>query len=327
MREERSTIDGFGEALCEVGRERSEIVALVADTLKSMGVLAFKESCPERVFDLGIAEQNMIMVAAGLASTGKIVFAASYAVFLSLRTLEQIRTFIAYPGLKVRIVAGLGGLSGGRDGVTHQGTEDLSLLRAIPNMTVINPADATEVEKAVRALVDWPGPAYLRLSRLKTPVFFSADHPFQIGRANLLQPEGEDVALVVTGLPVGLALEASDAMRKEGIGAPVLEFHTLKPMDKEALFSLASRCGAVVSIEENNILGGLGSAVAELLAESYPVPVFRVGIADRFSESASREELWQQAGLTVENVLAAAKRALALKEAMATRGRKGHDPR
>ncbi|HEX9920305.1 MAG TPA: transketolase C-terminal domain-containing protein, partial [Candidatus Methylomirabilis sp.] len=299
MNEARSTIEAFGQSLLAVGQERSEVVALVADTLKSMGVLPFKQACPERVFDLGIAEQNMMMAAAGLASTGKIPFVASYAVFLSMRTLEQIRTFIAYPGLKVRVVAGLGGLSGAFDGVTHQGTEDLSIMRAIPGMTVINPADAVSVERAVRALVDWPGPAYLRLARVKTPVLFGEDYQFQIGKANLLRPGGAEVALIATGLPVRLALEAADLLKRDGISASVLECHTLKPIDREALLVLASQCGAAVTIEENNIVGGLGSAVAETLSEAHPIPIVRVGIRDCYSESASQDQLCEQAGLTV----------------------------
>jgi transketolase len=217
----------------------------------------------------------------------------------------------------VRVVAGLGGLSGAKDGVTHQGTEDLSIMRSIPNMAVINPADATEAEKAVRALLDWPGPAYLRLARIKSPVLFGEDRRFQIGRANLLRPEGQDVALIATGLSVRLALEAAEALKGEGISAPVLECHTLKPMDKEALLAVARQCGAAVTIEENNILGGLGSAVAEVVAEGHPVPVIRVGIADCYSESASQDQLCEQAGLTVENVVGAAKRAIALKNHMA----------
>ena len=319
MNESRSTIEAFGQSLLAVGQERSEVVALVADTLKSMGVLPFKQACPERVFDLGIAEQNMMMAAAGLASTGKIPFVASYAVFLSMRTLEQIRTFIAYPGLKVRVVAGLGGLSGAFDGVTHQGTEDLSIMRAIPNMTVINPADAVSVERAVRALVDWPGPAYLRLARVKTPVLFGEDYQFQIGKANLLRPGGAEVALIATGLPVRLALEAADLLKRDGISASVLECHTLKPIDREALLVLASQCGAAVTIEENNIVGGLGSAVAETLSEAHPIPIVRVGIRDCYSESASQDQLCEQAGLTVENVVRAGKRAIALKNEMAKR--------
>lgn len=319
MNEARSTIEAFGQSLLAVGQERSEVVALVADTLKSMGVLPFKQACPERVFDLGIAEQNMMMAAAGLASTGKIPFVASYAVFLSMRTLEQIRTFIAYPGLKVRVVAGLGGLSGAFDGVTHQGTEDLSIMRAIPNMTVINPADAVSVERAVRALVDWPGPAYLRLARVKTPVLFGEDYQFQIGKANLLRPGGAEVALIATGLPVRLALEAADLLKRDGISASVLECHTLKPIDREALLVLASQCGAAVTIEENNIVGGLGSAVAETLSEAHPIPIVRVGIRDCYSESASQDQLCEQAGLTVENVVRAGKRAIALKNEMAKR--------
>lgn len=319
MNESRSTIEAFGQSLLAVGQERSEVVALVADTLKSMGVLPFKQACPERVFDLGIAEQNMMMAAAGLASTGKIPFVASYAVFLSMRTLEQIRTFIAYPGLKVRVVAGLGGLSGAFDGVTHQGTEDLSIMRAIPNMTVINPADAVSVERAVRALVDWPGPAYLRLARVKTPVLFGEDYQFQIGKANLLRPGGAEVALIATGLPVRLALEAADLLKRDGISASVLECHTLKPIDREALLALASQCEAAVTIEENNIVGGLGSAVAETLSETHPIPIVRVGIRDCYSESASQDQLCEQAGLTVENVVRAAQRAIALKNEMAKR--------
>jgi transketolase len=319
MNESRSTIEAFGQSLLAVGQERSEVVALVADTLKSMGVLPFKQACPERVFDLGIAEQNMMMAAAGLASTGKIPFVASYAVFLSMRTLEQIRTFIAYPGLKVRVVAGLGGLSGAFDGVTHQGTEDLSIMRAIPNMTVINPADAVSVERAVRALVDWPGPAYLRLARVKTPVLFGEDYQFQIGKANLLRPGGAEVALIATGLPVRLALEAADLLKRDGISASVLECHTLKPIDREALLALASQCGAAVTIEENNIVGGLGSAVAETLSEAHPIPIVRVGIRDCYSESASQDQLCEQAGLTVENVVRAAQRAIALKRKTAKR--------
>ncbi|MFH0872014.1 MAG: transketolase C-terminal domain-containing protein [bacterium] len=319
MNESRSTIEAFGQSLLAVGQERSEVVVLVADTLKSMGVLPFKQAYPERVFDLGIAEQNMMMAAAGLASTGKIPFVASYAVFLSMRTLEQIRTFIAYPGLKVRVVAGLGGLSGAFDGVTHQGTEDLSIMRAIPNMTVINPADAVSVERAVRALVDWPGPAYLRLARVKTPVLFGEDYQFQIGKANLLRPGGAEVALIATGLPVRLALEAADLLKRDGISASVLECHTLKPIDREALLALASQCGAAVTIEENNIVGGLGSAVAETLSEAHPIPIVRVGIRDCYSESASQDQLCEQAGLTVENVVRAAQRAIALKRKTAKR--------
>jgi transketolase len=299
------------------------VVALVADTLKSMAVLPCKEVCSDRVFDLGIAEQNMMMAAAGLASTGKIVFVASYAVFLSMRTLEQIRTFIAYPGLRVRVVAGLGGFSGALDGVTHQGTEDLSIMRSIPNMAVINPADAVEVEKAVKGLVDWPGPAYLRLARIKSPVLFGEDHPFEIGKANLLHSAGKDVALIATGLPVRLALEAASALKGEGISASVLECHTLKPIDKEAIASVASQCGTAVTIEENNIVGGLGSAVAEVLSESYPIPILRLGIQDRFGESASQDQLWTEAGLTVENLVRAAKQAVSLKGEVVKGNRQG----
>lgn len=309
MAEMISTRVAFGEALRDLARAGYDVVAVTADTSKSMCVDLLAQEFPERWVDTGVAEQNMMMIAAGLAAAGKIVFASSYSVFTSMRCCEQLRTFVAYPFLNVKVAAGLGGLTAGIEGVTHVAMEDLGIVRCIPNMTILNPADATTTRMSVKAAADWPGPVYIRLGRDASPVLFDHNYQFQIGKA-VHHREGDDVALVASGLILGEALEASDLLTREGIGVYLLEMHTLKPLDKEKLLEIAQRTKAVVTVEEHSIVGGLGSAVAEVLSENYPVIMERVGIKDIFAESGTPEELRQKFGLTSQNIVETVKRVL-----------------
>ena len=307
-------VESVGRALIRLGEERPEVVTVVADTLKTMGVAAFAERFPKRSVNVGIAEQNAVMMAAGLATTGKTPFVATYAVFLSMRTLEQIRTFVCYPKLNVKFIAGLGGLAGNVHGPTHLGVEDVSIVRAIANLTIVVPADAVAAERLLLGAADYPGPVYVRLGA-GCPTIYDEGATFEIGRAVPLKADGQDVTIVAMGVMVGKALEAAKLLESEGIGARVLDVHTLKPLDREAVLAWASETGAVVTAEENGLSGGLGSAVAEALGESCPMPLERVGIADSFGDTAlSYGELLAKFGLTADSVAAAARRAIARKK-------------
>ncbi len=307
-----SSIQVLGDTLIRLGAEREDVVVCVADTLKTMGVDSFGQRFPDRLFNFGIAEQNAVMAAAGLASAGKIPFVASYAVFLSMRTLEQLRTFVAYPHLNVKVLAGLGGYSAAINGVTHAATEDLSVMRAIPGMTVIVPADAVGIEKAVYAAAEHQGPVYIRIG-MDVPAVHGPDYRFEIGKGVPLRTEGRDAAIIACGIMVGRALEAADQLAAEGLRVQVVEMPTLKPIDRKAIVRLARETGAIVTVEENNILGGLGGAVAEVLVEEIPTPLERVGILDCYADTGSQDELLEHFGLTVPHIVESVRRVVARK--------------
>lgn len=314
MIKKENTRKAFGETVRDLAREKDNVVVVSADTFKSMRVDLMKEEFPERCFEVGIAEQNMIMVAAGLAATGKIVFATSYSVFTSMRALEQLRTFVAYPNLNVKVVAGLGGFTAGIEGITHIAMEDLGIVRCIPNMIIINPADGIATRKVIRAAADCFGPVYIRIGRDDTPVIFNGDYQFSIGKANLLRDVGKEATILATGFMVHQALEAVGCLQKEGIGVRLIEIHTIKPIDTEAIVKAAKETGAIVTVEEHNCIGGLGSAVAEVLVKNRPVPMEQVAVGDIFTESARPEELRDYYGLTTENIIKSVKKVIARKK-------------
>ena len=307
-----ATRDAYGEALAELGAVNENIVVLEADLSKSTKTSDFKKVYPERHFNMGIAEQNMLGVAAGFAAAGKIPFASSFAVFATGRAYDQIRNSIAYPNLNVKIAATHAGLTVGEDGGSHQMLEDIALMRALPNMTVIVPADGIETKQAVKAAAEYEGPVYIRMGRPKVPVLFDENYTFEIGKGVVLK-EGTDVTLVGTGIMVSKAVEAAELLAAEGISAAVVNISTIKPLDAELIIAQAQKTGAIVTCEEHNIYGGLGSAVAELLVENCPVPMARVGVADKFGESGLPDELLEKYGLTAANIAAQAKAVIARK--------------
>ena len=309
MTKKIATREAYGEALLQLGRENSNVVVLDADLSKSTKTYDFGKHFPERFFNMGIAEQNMMGTAAGLAASGKIAFASTFAVFASGRAFEQIRNSIAYPKLNVKIGASHAGITVGEDGGSHQAIEDIAIMRAIPNMTVFVPADAVETAAIVRAAAQIDGPVYIRLGRLGVPIIHGDNFEFKPGRAVKLR-EGKDVTLVATGIMVTTALEAAVELAAEGIEATVLDMHTIKPLDMEAVISAANSTGAIVTAEEHSIIGGLGSAVAEVLAENCLVPLKRVGIQDSFGESGKPAELLEKYGLTAKHLVSAAKEVL-----------------
>ena len=299
----------YGEALLELGRANEKVVALEADLGKSTMSNMFGGEFPERYFQMGIAEANMISAAAGLALTGHVAFASTFAVFGAGRAFEQVRNSICYSKANVKIGCSHAGPSCGEDGGSHQAVEDISLMRTLPNMTVLVPADANEMEKAVFAAAKYDGPVYIRTGRLPTDICIPEDMGFEIGKANLLK-DGRDVAIIACGIMVPQALMAAEALEARGIHARVLDMHTIKPLDEEAVRSAAKDCGAVVTAEEHSIIGGLGSAVAEVLADRSGVPFERVGIMDRFGQSGKPPILFEEYGLTDKAILAACERVM-----------------
>jgi len=308
-----ATREAYGKALQKLGAENKDIVVLDADLAKSTKTADFAKLFPERFFDMGVAESNMLGTAAGLAAAGKIPFASSFAVFATGRAFEQIRNSIAYPALNVKIAATHAGLSVGEDGASHQSIEDIAIMRVLPNMTVIVPADGAETEKAIRAAVEIKGPVYIRLGRLGLPVLFDENYQFTLGKAVTLQ-DGKDVTVIACGLMVAPAQDAAAELAKEGIQARVLNMHTIKPIDKDAIVAAARETGAIVTAEEHSIIGGLGGAVAEVLAETVPAPLERVGVKDTFGESGKPAELLEKYGLTAKDIVAAVKKVLARKK-------------
>ncbi|BCV24142.1 transketolase family protein [Gelria sp. Kuro-4] len=306
------TREACARTLVELGRENPDVVVFEADIAKSTKTLYFAKEFPDRFFEMGIAEQNMLGAAAGMATTGKLPFVSTYAVFASMRACEQIRTFICYPNLNVKIVASHGGLTPGNDGPTHQAIEDLAIMRSIPNMTVLMPADAVATRSLVRSAAQMHGPVYVRLTRDPVPVIYPEDTVFSIGKAVEFRP-GSDVTLIAIGDMVAWAAEAAEELAKEGISARVLDMHTLKPLDKEAVVKAAQETGALVTVEDHNIYGGLGSAVAEVVAEECLVPLKRVGIPDTFAESGEYELLLEKYGLGIKDIKRAAEAALSKK--------------
>ncbi len=314
MAEKKATREGFGAALAELG-DKYDFLVLDADLAAATKTGMFKKKFPDRFFDCGIAEGNMMGVAAGLAATGKKVFAASFAMFSAGRSYEQIRNSIGYPHLNVNIVGTHASITVGEDGATHQCNEDLALMRNIPGMTVICPADATEAFAAVEAVLNHDGPCYLRFGRYPVPNLtpeLLPDYKFEIGKG-IVYREGGDVTIVANGYMVHLALEAADILKAEGISAEVINIHTFKPFDAELVVASAKKTGAIVTAEEHSIKGGLGSAACEAVCERYPVPVLRVGVEDKFGRSGQVPELLELYGLTAENIAAKARLAISMK--------------
>lgn len=300
--EKIATRDAYGKALVELGSENPNVIVLDADLAGATKTANFKNAYPERFFDCGIAEANMVGIAAGLAATGKIPFVSSFAMFAAGRAFEQIRNSVAYPHLNVKICATHAGISVGEDGATHQCNEDIALMRAIPGMVVLNPADAAETRAAIRAACAYDGPVYVRLGRLAVPAFNDENCEFEIGKGVQLR-DGTDVTLVATGLMVARALEAAELLAAQGIDARVLNIHTLKPFDKEIVLKAAKETGALITCEEHSIIGGLYSAVCETLgSEGAPAKVAAVAIEDVFGQSGPAEELLEHYGLTAANI-------------------------
>ncbi len=307
-----ATRESYGNALAALG-EKYDIVVLDADLSKSTKTDTFKKAYPDRFINMGIAEQNMMSTAAGLASCGKVVFASSFAMFAAGRAFEQIRNSICYPNLNVKIGATHAGISVGEDGATHQCLEDIGIMRTIPNMVVINPADDVEARAAVEAAILHDGPVYLRFGRLAVPVLYDeSEYKFELGKGVLLR-DGTDVTIVATGLMVETALCAREELAKEGINARVVNIHTIKPIDREILIKAAKETGAIVTCEEHNVIGGLGSAVAEVICEEAPVPMERVGVNDEFGKSGVPADLFKDYGLTSEDIVRAVKKVISKK--------------
>jgi transketolase len=295
----------YGHALIELGKTRKDVVVLDADLSGSTRTADFAKEFPEHFFNCGIAEQNMMGTAAGMAASGKVVFASTFAVFATGRCWDQIRQSIAYPKLNVKIVATHAGITVGGDGASHQTGEDIALMRTLPNMTVVVPADASETFKAVKALAEWQGPCYMRMGRLDFPVVHEPDAQFKIGKGEVLR-DGEDITLMACGVMVSRALEAAEALEKRNVSAQVINMSTIKPLDEALIASAVKRTGGIVTAEEHNVLSGLGSAVSGYLCEHDPVPVKRVGMMDTFGESGEGEELMRKYGLTADKIIEAA---------------------
>jgi len=313
MADKIATREAYGNALAELG-EKYDFVVLDADLAAATKTGVFKKKFPERHFECGIAEGNMAVVAAGLASTGVVPFISTFAMFAAGRAYEQVRNMIGYPHLNVKIGATHAGISVGEDGATHQCNEDIATMRTIPGMTIINPADAIEAKACVVAAINFYGPVYMRFGRLAIPTLYDeATYKFEIGKG-VMMSEGKDVSIIATGLMVHKALEAKELLKNEGIDAEVINIHTIKPLDRDMVIASAQKTGCVVTAEEHNIIGGLGSAVAETLCEACPVPMLRVGVEDQFGRSGKVPPLLEMYGLTAENIAAKAKAAIALKK-------------
>lgn len=297
-----ATRESYGAALVELGKNHPDVVVLDADLAAATKTGMFKKAYPERFIDCGIAESNMIGVAAGLATTGKVPFASSFAMFAAGRAFEQVRNSVGYPHLNVKIGATHAGISVGEDGATHQCNEDIALMRTIPGMVVINPSDDIEAKAAVAAAYEHEGPVYMRFGRLAVPVINdNADYKFEIGKGVVLR-EGTDLAIIATGLPVSGALEAAEKLAAEGVNAKVINIHTIKPIDTELIVAAAKECGKVVTVEEHSVIGGLGSAVCDVLAEEAPTKVKKIGVYDTFGESGPAVELIHKYQLDAEGI-------------------------
>jgi transketolase len=302
-----ATREAYGKALVELGKENKNVVVLDADLSKSTKTADFAKAYPERFFNMGIAEADLVATAAGLSTCGKIPFASTFAMFAAGRAFEQIRNSVCYPELNVKIAATHAGLTVGEDGASHQAIEDLSLMRSIPNMTVICPCDDVETFACIKAAAEYIGPVYIRLGRLAVPTINDeGTYKFEIGKSIKLR-EGKDITIFATGIMVSEAVKAADTLSKEGIEAEVINIHTIKPIDVEGILDSVKKTGAAVTCEEHNVIGGLGSAVCEVLSENLPAPVKRVGVMDTFGESGKPAELLKEYGLLAENIVSAVK--------------------
>lgn len=297
-----ATRDSYGNALVELGNEHDDFIVLDADLAAATKTGIFKKAFPERFYDCGIAEQNMMSIAAGVAATGKKVFASSFAMFAAGRAFEQVRNSIAYPKLPVVIGATHAGISVGEDGATHQCCEDIALMSSIPGMTVLNPADDTEAKLAVKAAYEHNGPVYIRFGRLAVPVVFGDDYKFEIGKGVTLK-EGNDITIIATGLMVAETLTAYETLKEKGINARVINMPTIKPIDREIIIKAAKETGKIVTVEEHSVIGGLGSAVCDVVCAECPVPVVKIGVNDEFGYSGPATELLKKFGLSAENIV------------------------
>lgn len=302
----KATREAYGITLAELGATNNKIVALDADLSGSTKSADFKKAFPERFFNVGIAEQNLMGMAAGMATIGLIPFASTFAMFATGRAYEQIRNSICYPKLNVKIVGSHSGLTVGEDGATHQALEDISLMRGLPNMVVLVPSDATETAAAIKAAAEHQGPVYIRTGRMAVEDIHPDGVDFQIGRGEVLR-RGEDLAIIATGICVKMALEAAETLAKDGIQARVINMSTIKPIDKDLIIEAAKECKKMVTVEEHNVIGGLGSAVAEVLVENYPVKMKRVGVQDEFGQSGKPNDLLEAYKLTSESIVEASK--------------------
>jgi len=303
-----ATRDAYGKTLAKLGKKYDNLVVLDADLSKSTKTVTFKDEFPDRFINVGIAEQNLVCVAGGLSLAGKVPFASSFAMFAVGRAFEMIRNSICYPKLNVKIAATHAGITVGEDGASHQAIEDVAIMRAIPNMTVLVPADAVETEQIIEAAYHYHGPVYIRLGRLGVPVLYDENYTFEIGKANKLK-EGKDVSIIAMGIMVSTALEAAEKLAEKGIQAAVYNMSTIKPIDIAAIEE-AAQAGCIVTVEEHSVIGGLGSAVAEILGERCPVPLERVGVMDTFGESGKPDELLKKYGLTLQDILSAVVKAM-----------------
>lgn len=311
MAEKIATRQAYGDALAEFGADEN-IVVFDADLSKSTKTAIFQKKYPERFFNMGIAEANMMCAAAGMSTCGKTVFASTFAIFAAGRACEQVRNSICYPNLNVTIAATHSGVSVGEDGASHQMLEDISNMRVLPNMTIISPADAVETRLAVKAAINHKGPLYLRLGRLSVPVIFDETYEFEIGKGVEIK-KGTDVTIIATGLLIHEAISAFDILAEKGISARIINIHTIKPIDAEIIVKAAKETGAIVTAEEHNIIGGLGSAVCEVVAEKYPVPVLRIGTKDKFGKSGKPELLLKEYELTAKDIVKKVEEVLKLK--------------
>jgi transketolase len=307
-----STREGYGQGLVELGKRNRNVVVLCADLSESTKADMFKEKFPDRYIEVGVAEQNLVTVASGLAAAGKIPFASSFAVFMPGRCLEQIRTTICYNNANVKLAGAHAGVNVGADGATHQALEDIATMRALPNMVVVAPCDVNETRKATVALAKIKKPAYIRFAREKTPVFTTERTPFNLGRAEVFR-DGSDVAIIACGPILYQAMLAARSLEKQKISAMVINNHTIKPLDEDLVLKAAKRTGCIVTAEDHQVTGGLGGAVAEFLSEKYPVPVVRVGVRDKYGESGSADELIKKFGLTDRDIVMAVRGVLKLK--------------
>lgn len=293
--------DAYGQAIAELSKNE-KVVVLDADLGKATKTVDFKNVCPERFFDMGIAEQDMIGTAAGLAVSGKIPFASTFAIFAAGRAFEQIRNSVCYPKLNVKIAATHAGITVGPDGGTHQAIEDIAIMRSLPNMVVLNPADDVETRAMIKVAAEYYGPVYIRLSRMPVPTIHEEDFKFEIGKGEVLK-EGNDVAIIATGIMTEKALEAAEKLKAEGINATVINMATIKPLDKELVLKVAKETGKILTVEEHNVIGGLGSAVAEVLSQELPTKIKIMGVKDVFGQSGTPEDLLENYGLTVEDIV------------------------
>ncbi len=308
MADKKATRESYGMALCELGK-KYDFLVMDADLSGATKTNMFSKEFPARFVNTGIAEGNMMTTAAGLATTGKTVIASTFAIFAAGRAFEQIRNSIAYPKQNVKVCATHAGISVGEDGATHQAIEDIALMRSIPNMVVLNPADHYETLSVIEAAINHDGPVYVRLGRLPVPYIFDENYKFEIGKSNTLK-EGNDVTIISTGLMTGYALEAYEQLKADGINARVINITSIKPIDKDAVIKAAKETGAIVTVEEHSVIGGLGSAVCEVLSEECPVKVKRIGVEDRFGQSGKPDALMAEYGLTTENIVAQVKKLL-----------------